>query len=85
MRDADMSVSTGQIVGDVRPRFISARRTASDEELELPAAWLTVKLGREQAASARAHCEREDLAPGIDALNSPTYLVGWCTAQPGSV
>jgi hypothetical protein len=23
MRDADMSVSTGQIVGDVRPRFIS--------------------------------------------------------------
>jgi len=24
MRDADMSVSTGQIVGDVRPRFIPA-------------------------------------------------------------
>jgi hypothetical protein len=55
MRDADMSVSTGQSVGDVRLRFISLHEgLASDEELELPAAGLAVKLGKEPAASIPA-------------------------------
>jgi hypothetical protein len=39
MRDADIRASTGQSVGDVRPRFISLHEgLASDEELELPTA-----------------------------------------------
>jgi hypothetical protein len=80
MRDADMSVSTGQSVGDVRPRFISARRIASDEELELRAAGLAVKLGREQATSIAAPAaSQRDRSTRDGRAELPTYLVGWWT------
>jgi hypothetical protein len=83
MRDADMSVSTGQSVGDVRPRFISARRIASDEELELRAGGLAVKLGREQAASITAPLRaRGTVAPGMDARNSRRTWWDGGRAQP---
>jgi hypothetical protein len=58
---------------------LSTRRTASDEELVLPAARLTVKLGREQAASITGPLRARGPSTRNPRAELRTYLVGWCT------
>jgi hypothetical protein len=70
----------------VRPRFISAWSAALNEGLELPAAGLAVKHGKEQAASIPAAAASEATEPsGIDARNSLRTWWDGVRAEPASV
>jgi hypothetical protein len=94
MRDADMSISTGQSVGDVRPRFISLHEGLHlTRSFELRTAGLAVKLGKEQAVGITAPAPSEDRSTR-DRRAEPPSLVGrkslgawWdgVRAEPGPV
>jgi len=84
MRDADMSVSTGQIVGDVRPRFISLHeglrltRSSSSPPSDRPSS------SEGTTGEHRPRCEREDRSTRDRRAELPPYLLERCTGIAGT-